>query len=279
MDVLDHDGLRFEVRDEGPATGPPVILLHGFPGDPWTFERVLPLLHADGLRTIVLHQRGYSAAARPSDVASYAVPRLVGDVLALLDSAGLAAAHIVGHDWGGIVAWHLAGSHPDRVLSLTALSTPHPQAYRRALLRSTQLLRSWYAVTWQVPRVPEAAMLAGDGRLLRRALANSGLDETTARRYTLGMAEPGRLTAALNWYRAAGRRAGEAATAPTVHVPTTYMWSSGDVALGRRAADETERFVDGPYRFIALEGPPHWLPEVCPERTADAIIAQVRSVD
>lgn len=277
MDVLLHHGMRFEVRDAGPPDGPAVVLLHGFPGDLDTFEMVEPLLHRAGFRTLTLHQRGYCDTARPSGVSSYAVPLLVGDVVALLDEAGLDAAHVVGHDWGGVVAWHLAGARPDRVRSLTVLSTPHPQAFRHSLVRSTQLLRSWYALSWQLPLVPEAAMTARGGAVLRRGLVSSGLPADVAERYTAGMLRPGRLTAALDWYRALGRRPRTGARLGAVSVPTTYVWSSGDVALGRRAADDTARFVSGPYRYEVLEGEPHWLPEVLPTEVARVVIDRVTS--
>jgi pimeloyl-ACP methyl ester carboxylesterase len=205
------------------------------------------------------------------------VPHLVGDVVALLDQAGVAAAHIVGHDWGGIVAWHLAGEHPARVLSLTVLSTPHPRAFRHSLLRSTQLLRSWYAVSWQLPVLPEAALTARGGAVMRRALVSSGLPADVADRYTAGMLRPGRLTAALNWYRAVGRRPRAGSGLGVITVPTTFVWSSGDVALGRRAADDTAHFVSGPYRYEVLEGEPHWLPEVRPGEVARLIIAQAKN--
>ncbi len=278
VDVLEHEGLRFEVRDGGPADAPAertVVLLHGFPGDLDSFAAVAAALHAEGLRTLALHQRGYADGARPGEVAAYAIPHLVGDVVALLDAAGLAAAHVVGHDWGGMVAWHLAGRHPERVRSVTVLSTPHPDAYRRSLVRSAQLLRSWYAVSWQLPWLPERMLLARGGAVLRRALAGSGLPDDVAERYTAGMRRPGRLTAALHWYRAAGRHPLRAGALGPVAVPTTYVYSSGDVALGRRAADDTAQFVDGPYRYEVLEGEPHWLPEALPERVAALVLAQV----
>ncbi|WP_372437898.1 alpha/beta fold hydrolase [Cellulomonas wangleii] len=136
------------------------MLLHGFPQDASAYDAVVPLLTDAGVRTLVPDQRGYSPGARPRGRRPYAVRELVADVVALLDAAE--HAHVAGHDWGGGIAWALAAHRPDRVASLTALGTPHPAAMRSGLLRG-QALRSWYIGAFQVPRLPERALLADDG--------------------------------------------------------------------------------------------------------------------
>jgi pimeloyl-ACP methyl ester carboxylesterase len=130
MERFTRAGLTFEIRDSGPRDGDAVVCLHGFPQDGTSYDAVVPRLVERGLRVLVPDQRGYSPGARPPGRTAYALPALVDDVLALLDQAGVGAAHVVGHDWGGAVAWALAGRHPERVRSLTALSTPHPAALR-----------------------------------------------------------------------------------------------------------------------------------------------------
>jgi pimeloyl-ACP methyl ester carboxylesterase len=155
MDHFLRPGLRFDVVDSGPADAPAVVLLHGFPQQPSTFQAVADRLNAEGLRTLTPSQRGYTRAARPSRRRDYRTAATAADVIALLDTAGLAQAHIVGHDWGGNQAWGAAGWHPDRVASLTVLSTPHPMAFRKALLTSKQGLVSWYMGLFQLPAVPE----------------------------------------------------------------------------------------------------------------------------
>jgi pimeloyl-ACP methyl ester carboxylesterase len=276
VDSFRRDGMVFDVRDAGPADGEPVVLLHGFPQDSSAFDLLAPLLNAAGLRTLAPDQRGYCASARPRGRRAYRLGEAVDDVLALLYDAGLRSAHVVGHDWGGGVAWALAAWHPDRVRSLTALSTPHPAAMQRALLTSDQALRSTYMGLFQLPLLPERLLLAGGGAPLRRALLRGGLPADAVERYVARMREPGALTAALNWYRALplslGRPVG------TVRVPTLHVWSAGDVALGRAATEASAAHVEGSYRLEVLDDVPHWLPELAPERVAELVTAHVTGV-
>lgn len=152
-----HDGLVLDVVDTGPLDGEVVVLLHGFPQRASSWEKVAPLLHAQGYRTVAPDQRGYSRGARPTRRRDYAGRHLVGDVVALLDALGEPGrrVHLVGHDWGAAVGWGVAGALPDRVRSFTAVSVPHQAAFARAALRSRQLLRSWYMGFFQLPVVPE----------------------------------------------------------------------------------------------------------------------------
>lgn len=256
--------LELDVRDAGPADGVPVVLLHGFPQDSTCWDRVSPVLHAAGLRTLAPDQRGYTPGARPAGRSAYRTEVLVADVLALLDAAGLGRAHVVGHDWGGIVGWALAAQHPERVESLTAASVPHPRALARSLLSSPQALRSAYVAAFQLPAAPESLL----GPRLEVLLRRSGLPAAEAARYAARMQEPGALTGALNWYRALPlSRTG---TGP-VDVPTTYAWGNRDPALGRRAAELTAEHVRGPYRFAELDAG-HWLPETRPELLARLVV-------
>jgi pimeloyl-ACP methyl ester carboxylesterase len=275
VDSFRRDDLVFDVRDTGPREGEPVLLLHGFPQDSTAFDRLSPALHDGGLRTLAPDQRGYSPGARPRRRSAYRSRELVDDVLALLDAAQLASAHVVGHDWGGAVAWALAAWHPDRVRTLTALSTPHPAAMGGALLASDQLFRSSYIGLFQLPVLPEQALLAGNGAVLRRMLHRGGLPDDAADRYVHRMREPRALTSALNWYRAlpwdSRDRVGR------IRVPTLHVWSTGDAFLGRAATDATARFVEGPYRLEVLEGVPHWIPELAADRVAELLRAHVET--
>ena len=277
MDEFFRDGLTFDVRDAGPADGEPVVLLHGFPQDARSYDRLAPVLHAAGLRTLAPDQRGYSPMARPRGRAAYKARELVADVLALLDAAGLERAHVVGHDWGAVVAWALAGWHPDRVRTLTALSVPHPGAMAKAVVTSDQALRSTYMAAFQVPALPEVALLAGGGAPLRRMLRASGLPEHLAEHYVARMREPGALTAALNWYRALPWHARD--PVGRIGVPTLHVWSTGDTFLGRAATEDTARFCRGDYRLEVLEGVPHWIPELAAERVGELVVAHVKSAE
>ncbi|HKG49313.1 MAG TPA: alpha/beta fold hydrolase [Actinomycetales bacterium] len=268
MDRFSRAGLTFEVRDGGPQDGEAVVLLHGWPQNQSAFDAVVPLLHASGLRTLVPTQRGYTSGARPRERRAYRTEETVADVLALLDAAGLPQAHVVGHDWGGAQAWALGAWHPERALSLTVLSTPHPAAMAASLVSGGQALRSWYMGLFQVPVVPELLV----GKVLRRFLLDSHLPEPYVESYCRTMAEPGALTGSLNWYR--GLPFSARPSVGPVRVPATYVWGRDDPALGRAAAERTAAHVQGPYRFVELPAG-HWLPETRPEDVAEAVLARV----
>ena len=137
ISTLQHDGLTFDVLDEGPLDGTPVVLLHGFPERSSTWRLVAPALHAAGLRTLALDQRGYSPGARPRRRRDYRMRHLVGDVIALIEQIG-GPVHLVGHDWGSAVGWAVTMRRPDLVRTWTAVSVPHPAAFARALKDPSQ---------------------------------------------------------------------------------------------------------------------------------------------
>lgn len=201
---------------------------------------------------------------------------LTNDVLALLDAAGLDRAHVVGHDWGGAVAWALGARHPERLRTLTVLSTPHPSALGRALLTSDQALRSWYIGLLQLPWLPEQVLLARGGALLRTYLERNGLPAPYAVHYVARMAEPRALTSALMWYRAFPLML--STTVGRVSLRTLYVWGDRDQALGRAAAERTRVFVDGPYQFEILSGAGHWLPETAARQVGDLLLAHLFAV-
>ena len=275
MDSFRRDGLTFDVRDAGPRDGEPVVLLHGFPQDSAAWDRVAPGLHQAGLRTLAPDQRGCSPMARPRGRGRYRLRETTADVLALLDAAGLESAHVVGHDWGGIVAWALGAWHPDRVRTLTALSVPHPAAMAKSMVTSDQALRSLYILAFQVPFLPERLLLSSGGAPLRRILRNGGLPPEAAAHYAGRMREPGALSAMLGWYRALPLSRRD--PVGRVRVPTLHVWSTGDAFLGRAATEATARFVDAPYRLEVLEGISHWIPELAPDRVAELVTAQVKT--
>jgi pimeloyl-ACP methyl ester carboxylesterase len=264
-------GLTFDVDVGGPAGGAPVLLLHGFPQHRGQWDLVTPRLHAAGLRTYAVDQRGYSPAARPAEVVDYGMADCVADALAILDALGVEAAHVVGHDWGAIVGWHLGARHAARVRTLTAVSVPHPAALIGALADDwDQRKRSAYIRIFR-QRAAETLLLSADGAALRAAMR--GVPADRVGRYLARLREPGALTGALNWYRAVDADA-LAALGP-VSVPTTYVWSDGDVAIGRTAAERCAAHVVGDFRFVELAGISHWVPDQAPDEVAEAILARV----
>jgi len=250
----------FDVAAAGPADGELVILLHGFPQSSAIWKPQLESLAAAGYRACAPDQRGYSPRARPEAVERYGVGHLVDDVLGLADRLGAERFSVVGHDWGAVVAWHLAGRYPERVRTLTALSVPHPVAFVTALTSTDpdQRDRSRYISFFQQVGTAETALLGG-GLLAMLQASGYPLDPAGP---VAQMSGPGALTAALNWYRAMG--AGLAAVGP-IGVPTLFVWSTGDVALGREGAEATASHVEGRYRFEVLEGVSHWIPEEVPD--------------
>ena len=275
---VDVGDLTFDVRVDGPEDGRPVLLLHGFPETSLSWSAVTPLLTAAGLRTYAPDQLGYSPGARPDEVAAYSTPSLAQVTVDLMTALGVDRADVVGHDWGANVAWALAGWHPDRVRSLTAVSVPHPAAYTVAYRTDPeQKERSGYIrLFWQAGKA-EDVLLADDSRRLRRMLSggegDSGVPAEAIDQYVAVLSAPGALTAALNWYRAMSSKD----RVDPVGVPTTYVWSDGDVAIGRTAAEACAIYVTGDYAFVELPGITHWIPEQAPDQLAAAILDRISS--
>jgi pimeloyl-ACP methyl ester carboxylesterase len=288
--------LTFRAEVAGPEDAPVVLLLHGFPQTSHCWSAQLPGLAAAGHRAVAVDQRGYSPGARPDDPAAYAMAHLVDDVLGVIDALGVDDVDLVGHDFGGSVAWTVAGHHPERVRTLTVASTPHPGAFVRAYQASgsgsaggssapgksgrsggssDQNARSGYMRTFrETPRGQIEAGLLADGAAGLRAVF-SGLPDATAEAHVEALRDPGALVAAVDWYRAMSAKA--SATVPPCPVPTLYVWSDADPAIGRDAAVATEQHVTGPYRFEVLEGVGHWVPELAADRFTGLLLEHLRS--
>jgi pimeloyl-ACP methyl ester carboxylesterase len=269
-------GLTFSALGQGPPGGRPVLFLHGFPQTSWSWHHQLDALAASGFRAVAFDQRGYSSGARPPNIDDYRIDALVADALAVADALGMERFDLVGHDWGAMVAWVTAARHPDRIRTLTAVSVPHPTAFAAALAGgdSDQAGRSSYIGVFRQEGVAERALLSEDrsGDGLRAMFAASGLSPGSAEVevFVAAMLEPGALTAALNWYRAMS--AESLGDVGTITVPTLYVWSTEDLALGRQAAEATGQYVSGPYRFEILTGVSHWIPEAAPDELSRLLL-------
>jgi pimeloyl-ACP methyl ester carboxylesterase len=273
MNEFRNGDLIFDVRDEGPADGEVVVLLHGYPETKASWDDVIPGLAGAGYRVLAPDQRGYSPRARPAGRRAYVADNLVADVLALADAAGATRFHVVGHDWGGAVAWYCGMWHPERLKTITSLATPHPMALARAMVTSTQFFRSWYFLFYQLPWLPEWTATSSFGRpRFRETLLRSGLPEQKLDAYMAVLDEPGAMPAAINWYRAVPFTP-PARQAP-VSVPTLYVYGARDFALGQRAADLTARYVTGPYRYERLDAT-HWMPEEVPDVVVRLVLEHV----
>lgn len=286
MHEFTRQGLVFDVSDTGPDGAPTVVMLHGWPQDRDTWSPVTRLLAQEGLRVLCPDQRGYSPRALPEGRRAYRMSQLVADVLALVDASGEERVHLVGHDWGGSVAWAFAERHPERLTGLTVLSTPHHRAMAWAMRHGGQARRSWYMAAFQVPALPELVL----GRRLEKVLVGSGLPPDDAARYAARFRQPGMASGGLAWYRALAVGAGTVQGKPhplrhndsraqrlprLIEVPTTYLWGRDDPALGRAAAERSGSWVAADYDFVELEAG-HWLPETRAAEVASAVTSRVR---
>ena len=246
--------------------GAPVLCLHGFPQHSSSWTGVAERLAALGRWVVAIDQRGYSPGARPSALAAYALPHLVADAAGMISALG-GPAHLVGHDWGGVVGWQVAARHPELVQSWTAVSTAHPLALNQ-VLASDPAQRDRFGYIRVFRERGEELLLADDARRLR-ALYGTAVAPEQVEAEVAAFREPGALTAALAWYRAMS--SSDAVDLPRVTVSTAYVWGSTDPAFGPEAAAATGAYVDGPYRFVALHGAGHWLPDEAPDSVADVI--------
>ena len=273
---IEASGFVFESRRAGPAGGTPVLLLHGFPQSSLEWEAQLAALGDAGYHAVAPDLRGYSPGARPLEVDAYRLDALTADVYAIADALGFERFHVVGHDWGAAIAWNVAMVDPARIISLTAVSVPHPVAYAIALANDPdQQQKSQYIQFFRQPGVAEQVLLANDAALLR-GIYGSGPASAHADSYVALLSEPGALTAALNYYRALGIAG---AGGSPVAVPTLYVWSTGDTALGRHGAELTADYVTGPYRFVVLDGVSHWVPEDAAAELSGLLLEHLAAFD
>lgn len=236
-------GLSLHAVTDGPEDGPLVVLLHGFPELWFGWRRQLPFLAARGFRVVALDQRGYGESDKPQGLAAYELDELARDVVAVIDACGREQAIVVGHDWGAAVAWWVAMYHPERVARMVAMNVPHPHVMRAHLLGSPrQLAKSSYMLFFQLPALPERALLAGGGRRLRELLLRWGrpgtFTEADLEVYREAWLRPGAATGMLSWYRAIPRTIGRPIDPATlrVRVPAMLIWGREDPILGEEMA-------------------------------------------
>jgi pimeloyl-ACP methyl ester carboxylesterase len=248
--MLNLNGLHMHVVSAG--QGPAVLLLHGFPDTHIVWRKQIQVLAEAGFRVIAPDLRGYGKTDAPADVPAYAMAHLCADVLALLDALALDKVSLVGHDWGAALGWRLCIDAPDRFERFVALSVGHLEAVRRAGLG--QRLRFFYMAIFCIPGFSEWLLKAGNWRIVRGLTR----DRSQAEHWIRDLSPEGRLTAALNYYRAnvkPGRGSGSSA----VKVPVMGIWSDGDSALGERQMRDSAAYVQAGFRYERIEGADHWM--------------------
>jgi epoxide hydrolase 4 len=263
--------------------GPLVLLLHGFPQFWYQWRHQIPALVEAGFRVVAPDMRGYNLSDKLPGVRAYRVELLARDVERLILACGERTATVVGHDWGAIVAWIAAMRHPERVQRLAILNVPHLARFLEGLLSPMQLLRSSYIFFFQIPRLPEKVIRAGDFALLRSVLGRDPVQSEAfaaedIERYVEAMAQPGALTATLNYYRALLRKPGETrALLQRVEAPVLVIWGERDRFLSRRLAEPPHLWVPNLVRVKRLPDASHWVAEDRPLEVNTLLLDFLRS--
>jgi pimeloyl-ACP methyl ester carboxylesterase len=251
---LTLNDLSFRVVDEG--SGPPVVLLHGFPDSAHLWRHQIPALQAAGFRVIAPDQRGFGGSDKPQDKNAYAIEQVLGDVVALLDHLELERVRLVSHDWGAAVGWSLAALHPERIEQHAALSVGHITSLWNAGLAQRRL--AWYMLVFMREGLAEEIITRQNWQFFRDLWGHHPEVET----WISDLSRPGALTSALNWYRAnmdLDTWTEDGWEMPRVKVPTMGVWSSGDLYLTETQMMGSADFMDAPWRYERLEGASHWL--------------------
>lgn len=278
--ALAGDGVRLNATCAGEGQRK-VILLHGFPENSSSWLHQFDPLVDAGFAVIAPDLRGYGASDRPSATSAYEIQHLVEDVATIIHSEGDDRAVVVGHDWGGLIAWRLAALHPELVDKLIILNSPHPRIFAKKVRRPPQLFRSWYVLPALIPYLSEAVLSAGDfwmiRRMFRKKPAREGtFSEERIERFVDGLRPPGALTAALSYYRAnVGKRELMGERQP-ITVPTLVVWGDLDPALDVGLLDGLDRYVlDLTVKRIAHAG--HWVQNEAPDEVNAAILEFITS--
>lgn len=261
---IDVNGVRLHCVVEG--EGPLVLLLHGFPETSRAWRKQVPVL-AKRFRVVAPDMRGFGASDKPRGIAAYRTSVVAQDIVALIGSFDAERAHIVGHDWGGAVAWTLATLHPATVDRLVVVNSPHPAIMQRALRSNlAQIRKSWYFFMFQLPWLPEWSFRRNGGKALRDSLRRTAKPDTFSDadldEYARAFCAPGAATSALNYYRAAVR---SPVAHGTIKAPTLLIWAEDDFALGIELTRGMEGFFERPLRIEYVANTGHWVMEERPD--------------
>lgn len=269
-------GLRFHVMEYGPATGEPVILLHGFPDAWFTWQEQMAALGAAGFRAIAPDQRGYNLSDKPEGIQNYTLDKLVADVLRIADALEVTRFHLVGHDWGAMVCWKLALNYPERVKRMVISNVPHPQVMRKFLQTNPrQILKSSYIAFFQLPRLPENVLRINDWQLLRKQLSRQ-LSATQLQQYQRAWGQPEAMKSMIHWYRAFQFDQGDPKN-QLVHVPTRIIWSRRDPYLLHDMAKSSMDYVTyGDLHMLMEAG--HWVHHDVPDKYNTLLLEHFQQV-
>ena len=270
------NGVELHVVEAGPADGPVVVLLHGFPEFWFGWRELIGPLADAGWRVIAPDQRGYNLSGKPKGVRAYRLDELARDVLALADACGAQRFSLVGHDWGASVAWWVATKYPERLERLAILNAPHPAIWRRSMTEDpAQRKKSRYVQMLRIPLLPELLVRAGDYRGLADALASSirpqAFDAEAMAAYRAAWKQPGALTATLNWYRALFLQDLPVPAAGSLPTPTLVIWGDQD-AFAEPGLAEASAALCADARVLHLADATHWVAHDRPDEVRDALL-------
>ena len=268
-------GIRLNLVEAG--DGSLVVLLHGFPEFSYEWRGQLPALAGAGFHAVAPDQRGYGHSDKPKRVRDYRVEELAADVAAVIESFGTSRAALVGHDWGGIVAYYVAMLHPKSVSKLVIMNAPHPAHFERVLRSNVrQMFRSWYGVFFQLPWLPERVLTLSRCRILRRQFkrdaAPGAFTDEDLSRYVDAWLQPRAMRSGINWYRALVRRSPASLRAlwRPIEVPTLVLWGDRDRHLIPELAEPGDHWLPNA-ELVRFPEASHWLPHDEPDRVNEAL--------
>jgi len=268
------NGIRLNVVQAGPKDGPLVILLHGFPEFSYGWRRQIPFLAAAGFRVWAPDQRGYNLSDKPEGIGAYTLDELAADVIGLIDAAGAKQVFLIGHDWGGAVAWWLAAKYPERLAKLVILNVPHGAVMAKHLRGNlAQMRRSWYMFFFQIPWLPETAGRVGNWHFSIKALQSSRpgtFSDADLNRYRRAWAQPNAYRSMINWYRAMMQKRSRPPKSGRIKAPTLLIWGARDRFFERELAQSSiNRCENG--RLVFIEEATHWVQHEQSERVNELI--------
>lgn len=264
--------VSLHIAEAGDPSKPLVVFLHGFPEFWYSWRHQLEALAKAGYWCVAPDLRGYNDSDKPEGVESYALEKLVGDVAGLIGALGREKAHVVGHDWGAIIAWAFAQQRPELLEKLAILNVPHPVAFQRGIRTAKQLFKSWYMFFFQIPWLPEKAIAAFDYRALRQGFPSFSREDQD--RYVAAMATPGARTATIAYYRSIIRRffRGDLPKPTRIEAPVLVIWGDRDAFLGVELAEPPPEWVPNA-RVVHVPEASHWVQNDAPERVNELLLS------
>lgn len=275
FEYIQTNGIKLHVAVSGPKDGELVVLLHGFPEFWFSWRKQIRVLADAGYRVVAPDQRGYNKSDKPEGRSAYSINKLEQDILGLIEHYGHENAAVVGHDWGGGVAWQLASTHPEKVNRLIVINMPFPSVLPKVLPKKpSQALKSSYMLFFQIPLLPEKILSSKDYAYMAKALVQTSRkgtfteDELDA--YRVAWARPRALTSMLNWYRAIPYSTKHIPNG-TIDLPVKIIWGIGDQFLSKELAEESLNHTSNS-TVAWVEKGTHWVHQEQPDYVNEQIL-------